>query len=1041
MRSCHVKVYYELWAIPPFYGPRPGETRWVRRNDVTITGKREVKPGDGATAPEVNPHTAAAKPGAVKPLPQAGAGYWMHPATMRALLAYGRDALLSGGTGEARRLLGDYRAAIEAAELNRKGDIEWSGLHGEVASLVERIDGPYDYFGNPAGWVPLLSLESNLKLYEAEVESSIRTMFLSYWLENVQKGNTSAAETVRRALDRLEAESRKAAEDYNAAIADLTQLDTRLKPLTQEINTLAGDLKKLTDSLEKQAQGDLATEHFFRSAGKLLGGVAQLIPVGQPMLGAFGKGLTALSDIDLDKPFAVAPDVLGAFSDVAQKKLLPKAKTLYDKFKTYLDEDAPKEKPKPKPEKKDVDPEDEKFDKEVAKKKFDEKVKKYMEEQKEAKSQAVEAFKGFAVPEDEVKERLARLTSECPPYKDLVKRLEPLNAQKAAYMQETLAALKTIDEATATMIQGQLARIELRAHLDKKLEELSPEVFQYAREIGQRARARLLKYQYYLLKSYHFLMIDDMPTLDFGAQQMFDEFAKYLPGSKKVEPTDPDYLPPSVQGDLTEKHYKRLSAVFEDQLRGVVSTIIDYYQSNPPKYGGKFGLELSDAQLETLNAHGRLDIDLMQMGYHDFDREDIRIVNIESADVELVNPPEAGSAVVNVSLTYRHEGVSRLRRGGQLYLFRSGRFRVSAEGKSFDPTYRDDKMYWGTDAIFSPGTAKPELTHRKPDELEKWLVKHLIDDKQDTRDTSPLTSYRPSSWARITLTSSATPNRDAGKLKRLGLRVYYAAHNLTDKLGTVFVRVSTDVQPLISVGAEDVNGLADGQGSFLRTFDKTKTPRVTVRAPERFGQRKFVGWLVDDKPLSERIARINLGALWWVGGATFYLIDPKKLRRTPELALDLTKQSSYTVEPYYEPASFTPSDDKGEDWPPCPTGWSFEDWMFVNGTRSELTIHSVTVGARQMAAMVKEPQGGPRVKLSFERLNLQPGEATKLSVCRDPESKVIVFTGFEFQAGGSNYFVNFDVQGRPSSYKKNGNLIFKSFDVEADDRVLTFTQP
>ena len=1037
-RSCHVKVYYELWAIPPFYGPRPGETTWVRRNDATITEKREVKDGPGALAPDLNPNTAAAKPGAVRPLPQAGAGHWIHPATVRAVLAYGRDAFLSNDTADARVKLKDFRDAIEAAGLNKKGDIEWSGLHGEVASLVERIDGPYDYFGNPAGWVPLLSLESNLKLYEAEVESSIRTMFLSYWMENVQKDKTSAAETVRQALKRLEDESAKAAGDYNAAIANLAELDTRLKPLTQEINALAKSLKTLTDALEKQAKDDLAMEHFFRSTGKLLGGVAQLIPVGQPMLGAFGKGLTALSDLDREKPFAVVPDILGAFSDVAQKKLLPKAKTLYEKFKDYLDEDAPKEKPKPKPEKKDVDPEDEKFDKEVAKKKFDEKVKKYMEEQKEAKSQAVAAFKDYAVPEDEVKERLARVISECPQYKELVKQLEPLNAKKTAYMQATLAALKTIDEATATMLHGQLARIEIRAHLDKKLEELSPEVFQYAREIGQRARARLLKYQYYLLKSYHFLLIEDLPTLDFGAQKMFDEFSKYLPGSKKVEPTDPDYLPPSVQGDLTEKHYKRLSAVFEDQLRGVIGTLIDHYQSNPPKYEGKFGVELSEMQLETLNAHGRLDIDLMQMGYHDFDREDIRIKNIEAADIELANPPSAG--IVNVGLTYRHEGVSRLRRGGQLYLFRTGRFRVSADGKSSDSTYRDDKMYWGTDVIYTARTKKTELTHRKPDDLEKWLVKHLIGEK-DTRDTSPLTSYRPSSWARITITHSATPDRAAGKLKHLELNVYYASHNLTENLGTVFVRVSTDVQPLISVSAADVNGLADGQGSFLRTFDKTETSQVTVRAPERFGQRKLIGWLVDDRPLSERAEDINLRPISWVSGMDAYMVDPKKLRRTPKLLLDFTEQSSYTVEPYYEPLTETPVNEQGEEWPACPAGWVFEDWMFVNGTSSELTISEILIGRNAIPAQVNEPQGGLRVKLSFERLKLLRGEATKLSVCLDPESKTIGFGEFRFQAGGEHYSVNFNPSGRPSSFKKGGHILFRGFDVDTDNRVLTFARP
>ena len=1040
-RSCHTKVYWQIWVIPPTYPARSGESAWVRRKDATITEKREVKPGAGATAPGVNTARPAAKPGAVKPLAQAGPGHWIHPATVRAILTYGHDAFLSGIMTDARKKLADYRDWIEAAELHKTGDILWSGLHGEVAAMVERIDGPYDYFGNPAGWVPILSLESNLKLYESEIESAIRTMFLSFWLGNVQRDKTSAADTLRAALTRLEEETNKATADYNAALSKLTELATRLSPLKAEMDAFHVSLKTLEERLEKDVKGDLQMEHFLRSTGKLLGGVMQLIPAGQPMLGAFGKGLTALSDIDLEKPFSSVPDVLGAFSEVAQEKLLPKAKGLFDKFKNYLDEDAPQEKPKPKKEGEEKkDEEKDKFDKEVAKKKFNEKVKKYMDEQKEAKSQALKAFKGYAVPEDEVKERLARVISECPQYKELVKQLEPLNQKKAAYMQETLAALQTIDEATATMVQGQLARIEMRGQLDKKLEELSPEVFQYAREIGQRARARLLKYQYYLLKAYHFLMLKDLPALDFRAQAMFDAFAKYLPGQTALKPSDPDYLPPSVQGDLTEKHYKRLSAVFEDQLRGVIDTIINYYVSNPPKYDGKFDVELTKTQLETLNAHGRLDIDLMQMGYHDYTREDVRIIDIKAAYLELANPPTEG--LVNVSLTYRHEGVSRLRRGGQLYLFRSGRYRVASDGKGDGDEYRDDKMYWGTDATYKSRTKEIEPTHRKPDEVEKWLLKHLLGEN-DKRDTSPLTSFRPSAWARLTITHSATPDKNAGKLSRLELKVSYASHNLSEKLGTIHVRVSTDVQPLVALSATDVNGLADGQGSFLRTFDTTKTPRVTLRAPERYGQRPLVGWLIDEKPLSERIARINPFPLWWLGEKMeVYDIDSKKIHREPSLVLDFDKQTSYTVEPFYEPLNFGPVNDKGEEWPSCPAGWAFVDWMFVNGTRSELTISQIRIGKIVIPAQVNEPQGGLRVKLSFERLNLPPGEATKLSVSLAPAApQLIQVTEFEFQAGGSTYHVNFDMKGYPSSFKKDGNLVLRSFDMDRDNRVLTFARP
>ena len=906
-KSCHVQIEYKVWAIPPTYPARDGESAWVRRDNLLILEKREVNKGPGAIAPGPNPNTVAGKGGLVSPLPkeQGGHGYWLHPATIRALLAYGNDGFMSGYTDDARKLLVSYRDAIEAAGLHKGNNIEWSGLHGELASLIERIDGPYDYFGNPAGWVPLLSLESNLELYEAEISSAIRTMFLAYWMENIQKSKESAANALKEALKHLQEEAEKARDDYNAALTKLSDIDGRINSLNPDIAAFYTALKTLEQELEKTARNDLQLEHTLRSTGKLLGGVMQLIPVGQPMLGAFGKGLTALSDIDLDKPFDTVPEVLGAFSEVAKQKLKPKAEDLFNKFKDYLKEEDAKSKTETEKEQKEKksDPDKEEFEKSVKKKELADKVKKYMDEQKEAKSQALAAFKGYAVPEDEVKERLARVKAECPQYQSLIKQLEPLNARKTALMQETLAALKTIDEATATILNSQLARIELQVELDKKLDELSPGVFQYAQGMGQRARHRLLKYQYYLLKSYQFLMVEDLPSLDFRALKMFDAFTNYIPGKTKLKPGDQDYLPPSEHGDLSEKHYERLSAIFEEQLRSVANTIIDFYQSNPAKLDGKFGVAITPAQLETLNARGRLDIDLMQMGYHDFDREDIRIINIELADLKLANKPPG--SLLNLSLTYRHEGVSRLRRGGKLYLFRTGRYRVAADGKEIQDNLRNAKFYWGTDVIYRTEKDSYEPTHRKPDEVEKWLVKHLLGTKE-TRDTSPLTSYRPSAWARLTITLSAMPDRAAGKLQRLELNVHYASHNLSESLGTVFVRTSDEIEPLIRCDKKDVNGLADGQGSFLRTFDVTQTPRVTLHAPSRYGGRSFEGWLIDKRPLQARLAQDNAGALWWVEGEEVVRVTADNLVRSPSLELDLRDQSDYTVEPHYSAPPIPP---------------------------------------------------------------------------------------------------------------------------------------
>src|SRR5205814_8043393 len=119
-----------------------------------------------------------------------------------------------------------------------------------------------------------------------------------------------------------------------------------------------------------------------------------------------------------------------------------------------------------------------------------------------------------------------------------------------------------------------------------------------------------------------------------------------------------------------------------------------WYTDHPQKRDGEFVVSLSPEQLNILNGDARrLDIDLMQMGYLDPMLEDIRIIDIQADEVVLIDPPKNQS--VNVTLQYRHSGISHLRRGGMLYVFKTGDYRVTAD-EAEATRYRDDHMFWGT---------------------------------------------------------------------------------------------------------------------------------------------------------------------------------------------------------------------------------------------------------------------------------------------------------------------------------------------------------
>jgi hypothetical protein len=961
---------------------------------------RETTPPKEAKAPPAK--TPNPNPGKFNAL--TGKSFWVHPTTVRALISYANDAMLAGHSKTARELLAIYLEAVKDAA--NKGDLVWPVLHNELAALVQRIDGPYDYFGNPAGWVPMLSFQANHQLYVNELESAIRVMFMAYWIENNQKKRKAQTDAITKVMGKMREESKRALESYEAAKKKIGYLDGQLAKIRGKLETRRKDLLGTHDRLLRETRDNMKLEYIIRASAKILGGVMQLIPVGQPVLGAFGKTAVVLGDIDLEKPANSLGGVAGAFSQVGSDVIAPKFSALFTSMKSAKEE-----------EEKKPDQKKENFNKELEKKELEAKVKTHMEEQKKAKDTIVDAFSAFAVPEEDVQERLKKVLAQCPDYKETAAEIEKLNKEKTAFTQDLLAAVQAIDVATTTILNNQIALIELRSQLGNTLEKLNLEALQYVRGMGQRARDRLLLYQYYLVKSYHYLMLDELPSIDFRAQKMFDAFVNMVePISKKKV----NLMEDSEDGTLTADQFKLLRPVFDDQLREITRQIIDWFQKHQARSTGSELLPLTEKQLETLNGPAQsVEIDLLWL--LDRQREDIRITKIELSSINLAEPlPDAAK---NLSLEYLHDGLSRVRRGGKLFLFRSGEYRVAGtEGNKNQGADVSDKIAWRTDVKYNPKpkTNEEKLTWQesKLDPEAESLIRYLIG--ADDKGQSSMLSFRPSAWTRLTVSRSGNYS---GGIDNLTLNVNYVYYGVKRDLSTVVVKVADDAKPLIHCDTLDLNKRGDSQGTFVRTFDKNLTDSVTLRAPARYGQRALLGWKNGDK-----------------------FVDPSK--SDPSLTLELGKSPSFLVEAVFAPTQFVPVNDKDEQWPACPVGWSFDDWVFVNRSSKALTIDRIRLNgepAEGYTPAVNEPQGTNYVKLSFEKLALQPGESAKVSVCINPEARGALGTehvGFMWQDG---YGVYFDAGGQMNGLRKwkdnRATDVPEAFDLDRENRTIAFARP
>ncbi|HEY6803302.1 MAG TPA: hypothetical protein VI306_06965 [Pyrinomonadaceae bacterium] len=979
---------------------------------VMLSG--ETYDGPGAVAPGVNPDTPNAKDGLMTGVESYTWG-WLHPAMARAFIPYAHDLMLAGHTKDLVDLLKLYRDT--AAEVVHRGGFVYkdnpanqqdkfltSTLEDELSALIRRVEGPYDYFGNPAGWVPMLSFQANKTLFENELGDSIKAMFLAHWIEHTQLRQQKAAAALDKAITTLRTECDEALEDYAAAQLQVDDLQSRVNQITNELHLAQQALEATESRTKQQIQNDAKIEHILRSSGKILGGILQLIPVGQPVAGAFGKSFTALADIDLEHPKDSAGKVLGPLAKVAGQKFADKAKKVFSELKSAKEKEETEEQKE--------------FNKAVAEERLEKKVEQFLEEEKEAQDQIIKALSDFAVPEEEIEERLEKILADCPAYKKDIEEIKRLNKKKALFTEELLAALQTIEDATTTLVKNQLALIKLRSQLDVALAGLNVEALQAVRGMGQRARDRLLLYQYYLVKSYQYLMLEDLPLIDYRCQKLFDSFVSVLTKNSGRDVTlNP--LAESTDGMLNDKQFEAVSTVFKNQLRDIAAKIIDWYQKHPPRRTGTLPVSLTNEQVEILNAQGHYELDLLPR--LDRQREDIRITSVETDSVKLSSPLPAKT--VGFSLTYRHDGVSKIRSGGLLYLFRSGQYRVTGDGEASADQYRNDKIHWASDIKYNATEEKESkrlsITETQVDKEEQSLVWQLISGNQDEKN--PLVSFRPSAWTRLLITRSGEYD---GKISDLTLKINFVGHLLHDRLRTVVVRGSDEIQPLIRCTPNDVNECGDGYGSFVRTFDSLVHNPVTLKAPARYGQRSFVGW--------------RMGTSGGVASSD------------PTLILKLDKKD-YLIEPVYSALEFVPTNQANEKWPPCPVGWKFFDWLLVNSSKVPFTITRLAWEPLHktfpdgISPTVNEPQGSEHIQLSFERLMLTPGESAKVSVCINPTAPDDAEIGFGWNLENLHYAVFAKARFGDLSMTRKRTIgqggwsgTDEMFDVDIANRTLTF---
>jgi hypothetical protein len=714
---------------------------------------------------------------------------WLSPSAFRMALAYLNDTYLEGHISVVSEELEVLLGIIEVAEASP----EWAALsEDEAADLMQikdelftlrhRIGSNLDFFGNPAGWVPMLSFEVNKLAFDDEIDRAIRVMYLNYWLGSIATTVQQNKEAMEAMRTQLLAQVETDRDSFEAAVQEIPVVQNDAENLQVDIDQVIREIQAIEDALLPKAKSIVVLKKTARTLGK----IAQTIPVYQPALGIAGGAVAASADIDPNKSWQENSILVGqgAAAGFASGAALTKAQAAQSATSQINTNDP--------------------ANNEAARQALTDAREPLLQLLQDSYN-TMSASKGS---DPEVTAELERLLAEVPEFNALKKEMEELNIQKRDFIYRLSELIQQITVLPIAISRNLRTINLLNEEINAANDRLDPATLSYLDDMNRRARARLLKYHYYMAKAFSYRRLEAYPgKLDLGAiQTKFEELA-----------TDPD--DPSG-ATLTADQFNSFKAVYEEQVSTVASSILNDANQNPPEQSIAVEFNLPADIIAAINAGENPRINLKDFNLFPKSEENLRITDLTVKSMQASY--DSGAPIPNtVDLVIQHSGISILQKDGQSYQFRHNNERTRS------------LIQWKSRYQFS----NQALTPSRPSAAASSLIAALVPEAQNL-----LVYSRPAVIADLILSldSSATAGSKV-QLEQATLEVKYDYTQKSQSFRTLEILAGgTGFEAQIELDTVDRNDRSVGRGEFERTYNVGET--VTVTAPAVVGDMRFVRW-------------------------------------------------------------------------------------------------------------------------------------------------------------------------------------------------------
>ena len=723
---------------------------------------------------------------------------WMHPYYIAAVLRHINDSYLNNYFSYSKSTANDYYNLINEFETSDEWDdfdgtlkVELQDQRTELEGMLYKLNEDLDYFGNPLGWAPMLSFEVYLTNFNNEIDRAMPTLYLNYWLQHIDQTLESWVTASQFAASQTQSDIAAAQGQINSLTNDIPVLEDKITVLQNQIEETQNRLEQLKAKLMAKAKHNVKKRNRLNKAFGICKAVASCIPVYGPAIStglsiagnffgisdtygyesAISGSLQSFTNFNYN---AVLNNLQQAINGIDLNHLGQTGHQLKDSYH-QLDS--------------------------IIKPVYN------------SITSLHETFAKSSAPNDQVQAEFDKLCSQSAEFQNFKVEIEALQQSYAEFAAVLTQTFVDIVNLTSEVSNEMVTLDALRNDVFQGNSKRDLQAMQCVEKMRQRAMNRLVKYHYYMRKAYEYRLLRAYQG-DFSLENMYNRLEALIDQGQVIF----DNSTPA-----TPSAYTALSALFREEVSGVIEDVIDELTYTAPEQTATIPIIIPKEILDKINANEDYNLNLFELGVFMPDEDNLRIVDFGVQYIEAHTEGYVGmSTYMNIDL--KHNGISRFRKNGEIYWF------------NHIPRSMDNPYPHTWSIRYNP--LSQQTTAIGPSFATESLLYSLLNGNAQ----NIMLFSRPAAWSDITMSKKVhtTGNADI-VIDSLILTLQYDYTIRPNQIRYIDIAANEDLLPYITCSEADRNGRKNGKGCFHRSYTRSGG-NVTFTAMEKHGTYHFLNW-------------------------------------------------------------------------------------------------------------------------------------------------------------------------------------------------------